>query len=121
MRREGAVCGKADAIYVRTGKINTVAVYKVDRLTRSLADFAKLVDLFGQHGVSIRLLAPLAFVSPRIVAMVAPAYAAARSQLAKSIGLGQSRRKKVAASSAPPSKSEKGGKRTRPAAKGSRK
>jgi predicted transcriptional regulator len=47
--------------------------------------------------------------------MVAPAYAAARSQLAKSIGLGQSRRKKVAESSAPPSKSEKGGKRTRAA------
>ena len=28
---------------VRAGKINTVVVYKVDRLTRSLADFAKLV------------------------------------------------------------------------------
>src|SRR6201981_1098920 len=31
---------------VRTGKINIVVVYKVDRLTRSLADFAKLVELF---------------------------------------------------------------------------
>jgi site-specific DNA recombinase len=29
-----------------------VVVYKVDRLTRSLADFAKLVELFDQHGVS---------------------------------------------------------------------
>src|SRR4030081_1104772 len=37
---------------VTTGKINTVVVYKVDRLTRSLADFAKLVELFDQHGVS---------------------------------------------------------------------
>jgi DNA invertase Pin-like site-specific DNA recombinase len=37
---------------VRAGKINTVAVYKVDRLTRSLADFAKLVELFDEHGVS---------------------------------------------------------------------
>src|SRR5450755_4561158 len=37
---------------VRAGKINTVAVYKVDRLTRSLADFAKLVELFDQYGVS---------------------------------------------------------------------
>ena len=37
---------------VRTGKINTVVVYKVDRLTRSLADFAKLVELFDQYGVS---------------------------------------------------------------------
>ena len=31
---------------VRAGKINIVVVYKVDRLTRSLADFAKLVELF---------------------------------------------------------------------------
>jgi site-specific DNA recombinase len=37
---------------VGAGKINTVVVYKVDRLTRSLADFAKLVELFDQHGVS---------------------------------------------------------------------
>ena len=29
-----------------------MVVYKVDRLTRSLADFAKLVELFDQHGVS---------------------------------------------------------------------
>ena len=37
---------------IRTGLIDTVVVYKVDRLTRSLADFAKLVELFDQHGVS---------------------------------------------------------------------
>jgi DNA invertase Pin-like site-specific DNA recombinase len=37
---------------VRASKINTVVVYKVDRLTRSLADFAKLVELFDQFGVS---------------------------------------------------------------------
>jgi site-specific DNA recombinase len=37
---------------VRAGKINTVVVYKVDRLTRSLADFAKLVELFDHYGVS---------------------------------------------------------------------
>jgi site-specific DNA recombinase len=37
---------------VRAGKINTVVVYKVDRLTRSLADFAKLIELFDQHAVS---------------------------------------------------------------------
>jgi site-specific DNA recombinase len=29
-----------------------VVVYKVDRLTRSLADFAKLVETFDAHGVS---------------------------------------------------------------------
>ena len=37
---------------VNAGKINIVVVYKVDRLTRSLADFAKLVELFDRHGVS---------------------------------------------------------------------
>src|SRR6266853_1134439 len=37
---------------VRSGKIDIVVVYKVDRLTRSLADFAKLVELFDQHAVS---------------------------------------------------------------------
>jgi DNA invertase Pin-like site-specific DNA recombinase len=37
---------------VRAGKIDIVVVYKVDRLTRSLADFAKLVELFDQHNVS---------------------------------------------------------------------
>ncbi len=37
---------------VRSSKIDIVVVYKVDRLTRSLADFAKLVELFDEHGVS---------------------------------------------------------------------
>src|ERR1700732_3481900 len=37
---------------VRAGKITIVVVYKVDRLTRSLADFAKLVELFDEHQVS---------------------------------------------------------------------
>jgi site-specific DNA recombinase len=37
---------------VRAGKIDIIIVYKVDRLTRSLADFAKLVELFDQHSVS---------------------------------------------------------------------
>jgi site-specific DNA recombinase len=37
---------------VRSGKIDVIIVYKVDRLTRSLADFAKLVELFDQHSVS---------------------------------------------------------------------
>jgi len=34
------------------GPIHIIVVYKVDRLTRSLADFAKLVELFDAHGVS---------------------------------------------------------------------
>jgi site-specific DNA recombinase len=37
---------------VQAGNVNIVAVYKVDRLTRSLTDFAKLVELFDQHAVS---------------------------------------------------------------------
>jgi DNA invertase Pin-like site-specific DNA recombinase len=37
---------------VRAGKVDVIVVYKVDRLTRSLADFAKLVELFDRHGVS---------------------------------------------------------------------
>jgi site-specific DNA recombinase len=37
---------------VRARKIDIIVVYKVDRLTRSLADFAKLVELFDQHEVS---------------------------------------------------------------------
>src|SRR6202023_3574540 len=37
---------------IRTRKIDVLVVYKVDRLTRSLADFAKLVELFDAHGVS---------------------------------------------------------------------
>ena len=37
---------------VRLGRIDIIVVYKVDRLTRSLADFAKLVELFDAHGVS---------------------------------------------------------------------
>src|SRR5437660_12798668 len=37
---------------VRERKVDMVLVYKVDRLTRSLADFAKLIELFDAHAVS---------------------------------------------------------------------
>ena len=37
---------------VGKGRIDVIVVYKVDRLTRSLADFAKLVELFDARGVS---------------------------------------------------------------------
>ena len=37
---------------IRAKRIDVVVVYKVDRLTRSLADFAKLVELFDANGVS---------------------------------------------------------------------
>jgi len=37
---------------IKQGLIDVVVVYKVDRLTRSLADFAKMVEVFDAHGVS---------------------------------------------------------------------
>ena len=37
---------------VTAGKIDVVVVYKIDRLTRSLADFARIVECFDRHGVS---------------------------------------------------------------------
>ena len=37
---------------INQGLIEVVVVYKVDRLTRSLADFAKMVEVFDAHGVS---------------------------------------------------------------------
>jgi site-specific DNA recombinase len=37
---------------VRARRIDAVVVYKVDRLTRSLADFAKIVEVFDAQGVS---------------------------------------------------------------------
>jgi DNA invertase Pin-like site-specific DNA recombinase len=37
---------------IAADRIDTVVVYKVDRLTRSLRDFAKIVDAFDANGVS---------------------------------------------------------------------
>jgi site-specific DNA recombinase len=37
---------------IQGGKINIVVVYKIDRLTRSLIDFAKLVEVFDKHSVT---------------------------------------------------------------------
>lgn len=37
---------------IRSGLIDIVVVYKIDRLTRSLADFAKLTELFDTNGTS---------------------------------------------------------------------
>jgi len=37
---------------VERGEIDIIVVYKIDRLSRSITDFAKLVELFGEHGVS---------------------------------------------------------------------
>ena len=37
---------------VKAGKIDIVVVYKIDRLTRALADFAKIVDVLDQAEAS---------------------------------------------------------------------
>jgi len=37
---------------VVAGKVDVIVVYKVDRLTRSLADFAKIVDILDEHDAS---------------------------------------------------------------------
>ena len=37
---------------IKAGKIQIVVVYKIDRLTRSLTDFSKLVEVFDEYGVT---------------------------------------------------------------------
>ena len=37
---------------IEAGEIDVIVVYKVDRLTRALSDFAKLVEIFDRRGVS---------------------------------------------------------------------
>ena len=37
---------------IEAGKVDIIVVYKVDRLTRSLADFAKIVDILDQRDAS---------------------------------------------------------------------
>ena len=49
MQRPGLVQLMAD---VSAGKVNVIVVYKVDRLTRSLADFARIVDVLDAAGAS---------------------------------------------------------------------
>ncbi len=46
------ISGRVEPCDVGARKIDVIVVYKVDRLTRSLADFAKLVELFDAQGVS---------------------------------------------------------------------
>jgi site-specific DNA recombinase len=49
MDRPGLIKLLAD---IAAGLIDIVVVYKVDRLTRSLTDFARIVEVFDRHGVS---------------------------------------------------------------------
>jgi DNA invertase Pin-like site-specific DNA recombinase len=38
---------------MEAGRVNCVVIYKVDRLSRSLLDFARLMDVFERHGVNL--------------------------------------------------------------------
>src|SRR6266516_1247360 len=38
---------------MQAGRVDCVVVYKVDRLSRSLLDFARLMDVLERHGVSL--------------------------------------------------------------------
>lgn len=49
MERPALKCLLAD---IEAGRVDVVVVYKIDRLTRSLADFARIVELFDRHGVT---------------------------------------------------------------------
>ena len=49
MERPGLRALLAD---VAAGRIDVVVIYKIDRLTRSLADFARIVELLEKHGAS---------------------------------------------------------------------
>ena len=37
---------------IEAGRVDVVVVYKIDRLSRSLMDFAKLVEVFDRNGVT---------------------------------------------------------------------
>ncbi len=39
---------------IEAGKVDCIVVYKVDRLSRSLMDFAKMLEVFERKSVSIR-------------------------------------------------------------------
>lgn len=49
MERPGLKALLADVI---SGRIDVVVIYKIDRLTRSLADFARIVEVLEKHGAS---------------------------------------------------------------------
>ena len=51
-RVSDAVPARLPLELVRMRGVDVIVVYEVDRLTRSLADFAKLVELFDASGVS---------------------------------------------------------------------
>ena len=51
-RDDGAAGTQATSEDIEASKVQIVVVYKVDRLTRSLSDFAKIVDVLDAHNAS---------------------------------------------------------------------
>ncbi|WP_114226775.1 MULTISPECIES: recombinase family protein [Sphingomonas] len=49
MERPGLKALLAD---IESGKVDVVVIYKIDRLTRSLADFARIIEVMEKHGAS---------------------------------------------------------------------
>ncbi|HEY7427001.1 MAG TPA: recombinase family protein [Gemmataceae bacterium] len=61
---------------IQAGKIDSVVTYKVDRLSRSLLDFAKMMETFEQHGVSfVSITQQFNWASVRVVCASGTAYA----------------------------------------------
>ena len=44
---------------IRKGKVRRVVVYKLDRISRSILDFANMMELFQEYDVELRCHAPL--------------------------------------------------------------
>ncbi|SEO45687.1 Resolvase, N terminal domain, partial [Paracoccus alcaliphilus] len=51
---------------IEDGLVDVVVVYKIDRLSRSLADFAKLVEVFDRNGVALLLADRRADMDPLV-------------------------------------------------------
>ena len=49
---DGSPCSAPLLADITAGRVDTVVVYKIDRLTRSLADFAKIVEILDARGAS---------------------------------------------------------------------
>ena len=61
---------------IGAGKIDLVVCYKVDRLSRSLLDFAKMMETFERHGVSfVSITQQFNKASVRVVCASGTAYA----------------------------------------------
>src|SRR6202035_2063593 len=58
-RDDGAAGAQAASEDIKASKVQIVVVYKVDRLTRSLADLAKIVYVLDARNASVRLSLPI--------------------------------------------------------------